>query len=65
MICSLEHVSCKTCGRPGEFICTVHGSSWTVYIPRDGTGIYCARPIEDSTDTCLLRLTARCPTCET
>jgi hypothetical protein len=65
MICSLEHVSCKTCGRPGEFCLHVHGSSSPVYIARDGSVIYCARAIEDSTDTCLLRLTAQCPTCNT
>jgi hypothetical protein len=64
MVCSLENVRCKTCGRQTEFTCAVHGSCSTVYIARDGTGIYCACPIEDTKDTCLLRLTARCATCE-
>jgi hypothetical protein len=64
MMCSLENVSCRTCGLQGEFACPVHGKSSAVYIARDGTGIYCARPIEDTTDTCLLRLIAQCPRCE-
>ena len=64
MICSLEGVRCRTCGREAQFVCPVHGSGNYVYIARDGTGIYCASIIEETTDTCLLRLTARCPDCE-
>jgi hypothetical protein len=64
MICSLEKVRCKTCGQRAEFVCPIHGPSQTVYIARDGTGIYCASLIEDTTDTCLLRLTAQCRSCE-
>jgi hypothetical protein len=64
MICSLEGVRCQICGLQGEFVCPVHAKSLTVYIARDGTGIYCASLIENTTDTCLMRLTARCSTCE-
>ena len=64
MICSLENVRCKICGQPGEFACAVHTTNPTVYIARDGTGIYCASRIENTTDTCLMRLTARCSNCE-
>jgi hypothetical protein len=65
MICLLENVRCKPAGGRGSLFVPVHGSSSPVYIASDGSGIYCARPIDDTTDTCLLRLTARSPTCDT
>jgi hypothetical protein len=64
MICSLADVTCRICGHNANFSCPIHGHSQPVLISRDGTGIYCAQVVEETTDTCMMRLTAACPNCE-
>jgi hypothetical protein len=64
MICALEVVRCKNCGREAQFICPVHGTNTEIYVARDGTGVYCVQVIENTTDTCLMRLIAVCATCD-
>lgn len=53
-ICSLKSSCCQVCGEPAKFACSIHENNSTVYITRDGTGIYCVS-VNETTNTCLMK----------